>query len=220
MNERFTLSKSNKRLWISDLKEALANAKLKGQLILISFLDEGEASKKVESKIFKSKEFLDFAKENKLVLLKSVGDRKLLKRLNLFRYPSTLLVNHELEFSQIYYRFYEYEDVISAEDVTNKISEAVSNYRVMPVDPFQVLKNNDINLFTYAINQKCDFNKMKQNKTLAMLAAELGNEEAIKLLCEKGVDLAFKNKKGQTAYDYATANGYTDLSKYIEENIR
>src|SRR5687768_13574763 len=52
--------------------------------------------------------------------------------------------------------------------------------------------------------------------TLLMLAAGKGHKAIVELLLRRGANVQIKSKGGQKAYNYAIANGYTDIAAMLE----
>jgi len=98
-----------------------------------------------------------------------------------------------------------------------KIKEIADDYIPVNMQPFTALRKDELDFLIRALDiKKYDINKMVQNKTLAMVAAELGNKRAIDILHERKADFSIKNKKGLTAKDYAIKKGFEKIAKYID----
>ena len=69
------------------------------------------------------------------------------------------------------------------------------------------VKNNSVELVKYFLSKNCDLNNVnKKGQTALHLACELGNEEIINLLVEKGANADIMDNKGKKPFDIFSKN--------------
>jgi len=233
LTEKYNAKKAGDSIWRTDnFEETIAKAKREGKLMLISFQEETDNTRKVQQEYFEKEEFLSFAQKGDILLLKLVEKDSTFSfytsKLKVNEFPATLLVDPTIDdwdvsfYRQnliVYYEFYQYNTEVSVSKIITDIESAAKTY-VTPrvaIDPFYAIEKEETDFMIYALDKKkYDINKMKKNKTLAMYAAENNNKRAIDILKERKADLKIKNKKGETAADYARKEYHYELAKYIE----
>ncbi len=222
---KYDLRKRFQNMWYKNVDEGVSRAKIEGKLIMAVFNYEYDG---VQNLFFETEEFMDYVEtQDKILFLKVPKSERVIsdafgikpktaytKLLN----PMIELIGKEL-FVKVYYEPTVIDHnlaKITTEEI-KKIKEIVDGYFPMSMQPFAAIRKGELDFLIRELDiKKYDINKMVQNKTLAMVAAELGNKRAIDILHERNADFSIKNKKGLTAKDYAIKKGFGKIAKYID----
>jgi len=222
---KYDLRKRFQKLWYKDVNEAFSRAKIEGKLVMAVFNYEYGG---VKNLFFETEEFMDYADNQEKILFLRVpkSERTISDALEIQASTAyTKLLNPIIEIigkTSLFKVYYEPSVIdhnlqkITPEEM-KKIKEIADDYIPVNMQPFTALRKDELDFLIRALDiKKYDINKMVQNKTLAMVAAELGNKRAIDILHERKADFSIKNKKGLTAKDYAIKKGFEKIAKYID----